>query len=134
MVKVSFFSPKWLATVDWGSWRNWFNVMKLVRFTYVFFLSFFLILSFVFWGPHPWHMEVPRPGLNGRCRCQPTSQPQKRRIQEATSATYTTTHSNAGSSIHRVRLGFEPASSWIIVGFINYWAMTGTPGVHLFWY
>ena len=27
------------------------------------FLFFFFFLSFVFWGPHPQHMEVPRLGV-----------------------------------------------------------------------
>ena len=33
--------------------------------------------------------------------------------------TYTTAHSNARSSIHWVRPGIEPATSWILVGFIS---------------
>ena len=45
---------------------------------------------------------------------------------QAMSATYTTVHSNAGSLTHWVRPGIEPASSWILVGFVNRWAMTGT--------
>jgi len=28
---------------------------------------------------------------------------------------------------HGARPGIEPASSWILVGFINHWAITGTP-------
>ena len=37
------------------------------------------------------------------------------------------THGNAGSLTNGVRLGIEPTSSWILVGFINCWAITGTP-------
>ena len=35
------------------------------------------------------------------------------------SVTYTTAHGNAGSLTHYVRPGIEPASSWILVGFIS---------------
>ena len=45
----------------------------------------------------------------------------------ATSATYTTAQSYAGSLTHWVRPGIEPASSWILLGFVNRWAMKGTP-------
>ena len=43
------------------------------------------------------------------------------------SAAYTTANSNAGSLTHGTRPGIEPASLWILVGFVNHWAMTGTP-------
>ena len=36
-------------------------------------------------------------------------------------------HSNTGSLTYWVRPGIELASSWILVGFINHRAMTGTP-------
>ena len=49
------------------------------------------IFLFVFLGPHPWHMELPRPGVK--------PQPQPHGIQAA-SATYTTAHSNARSLTH----------------------------------
>ena len=55
--------------------------------------------------------------------------PQWCRIQVACAA-YTTALSNAGSLI---RPGIEPASSWMLVGFINHWAMMGTPSF-LFFY
>ena len=34
------------------------------------------------------------------------------------SATYTTTHGNAGYLTHRMRPGIKPTSSWMLVGFI----------------
>ena len=37
---------------------------------------------------------------------------------QAASATYTTAYGNAGSLTHWAGPGFEPASSWILVGFI----------------
>ena len=39
----------------------------------------------------------------------------------------TVAHSNAGSLAHWVSPGIEPASSWILVGFVNCWATKGTP-------
>ena len=36
-------------------------------------------------------------------------------------------HSNAGSLTHWARLGIEPVSSWVLVKFINGWAMMRTP-------
>ena len=45
-------------------------------------------------------------------------QPQQHEIW-AMSVTYTTAHSNARSLTHWVRPGIEPASSWILAGFIT---------------
>ena len=53
-------------------------------------------------------------------------EPQQHRIR-ATSATYTTAHSNAGLLTHWARAGTEPATSWFLVRFVNHCAMTGTP-------
>ena len=49
--------------------------------------------------------------------------PQQHRIQAASSA-YTTAH---GDLIHWARSGIEPATSWMLVRFVNRWAMMGTP-------
>ena len=63
-------------------------------------------------------MEVPRLGVKlellaaGQCHIQQYG------IQ-ATSATYTTTHSNSRYLTHCVMPGIQPASSWILVRFIN---------------
>ena len=43
------------------------------------------------------------------------------------SGTYTTAHGNAGSLTYWVRPGIEPATSWILVVFINCWATKETP-------
>ena len=43
------------------------------------------------------------------------------------SVTYTTAHSNTGSSTHWARPGIEPASSWIRLRFLNHCATMGTP-------
>ena len=48
---------------------------------------------------------------------------------EYPSGTYTTAHGNAGSLSHWARPGIGPATSFFPVGFVNHWAMTGTPAV-----
>ena len=45
-------------------------------------------------------------------------EPQQCRIQAA-SANYTTAHGNTGSTTHWVRPGMEPATSWLVVGFVS---------------
>ena len=57
------------------------------------------------------HMEVP--GLGVKSELQPSA--------------YTTAHSNTGSLTHWARPGIEPATSWLLVGFIKHWAMSETP-------
>ena len=73
-----------------------------------------LLLSFVFLGLHPWHMEVSRLGV----KAEPQPQPQQRWIQAA-SSTYTTAHGNTGSLTHWGRPGIEPATSWFLVGSVS---------------
>ena len=53
---------------------------------------------------------------------------------KATSVTYTTALSNAGSLTHWARPRIKSTTSWFLVGFINYWAMLGTPVAHCFGY
>ena len=94
-------------------------------------LKFYFILFFVFFpflGLLPQHMEVPRPrGWIGAITAGLCPQPQQLGIW-AMSATYTTAHSNAGSLTHWARPGIQPETSWFLVGFVNHWAMMGTPG------
>ena len=78
-------------------------------------LSFFF-LSFVFLGLHLWHVEVPRLRVKS----------------ELKSLAYTIAQDNAGSLTHWARPGMEPSSSWMLVGFVNCWATTGTPTVEHF--
>ena len=75
-------------------------------------------LIFVFLGLHPWHMEVPRLGVQSDCSCWPTPLPQQHEIQ-AKSATYTATHGNTRSLTHWARPGIEPTTSWFLVGFVS---------------
>ena len=59
------------------------NVKPEAIFSFLFF-SFFFFCLFVFFGPHPRHMEVPRLGVE----------------LELSPPAYTTAHSNVGSSTH----------------------------------
>ena len=60
------------------------------------------------------------------CGQWPTPESQQQGIR-ASSSTYTTGHSNAGSSTHWARPGIESETSWFLVGFVNHRATTGTP-------
>ena len=88
--------------------------------SFFFFLSFSLFLSFL---PSFFCLFRSTPKAYGgsqsdwSCSWWPTPQPQQH---------YTTAHGNAWSLTYWVRLGIELASSWILVRFINHWAMTGT--------
>ena len=57
-------------------------------------------------------------GSNQSYSCQPISQPRQRGIWAA-SATYAAAHGKNGFLTHGVRPETEPASSWILVGFIT---------------
>ena len=54
-------------------------------------------------GPHLWHMEVPRLGVEWELQL----------------LAYTTAHGNAGSFTHWVTPGIESTFSWILVKFIT---------------
>ena len=74
-----------------------------------------LIFFFVFLGPHPWHMQVPRLGVESAV--VPSRSPQQYQIW-ASSVTYTTARGNPGSLTHWASPGIEPASSWLSVRFV----------------
>ena len=83
----------------------------------------YLFLSFL--GLNPWHMEVPRLGVE--------SEPQTPAYTTATvmwdwKCVFNLHYSygNAGSLTHWVRSGIKLESSGMIVGFINHWATKGT--------
>ena len=81
-------------------------IRKCIIWThYIFFLSF------VFLGPHLWHMEVLRQDVE----------------TELQLPAYTTAHSNTRSLTHWVRPGIEPTTSWFLVRFIHHWTTTGSP-------
>ena len=77
---------------------------------------FCFVLFFVFLGPHPLHMEVPRLGVQSELQLP----------------AYTTAHSSARSLTHWVRPRIEPTSSWILVRSVNHWAVVGTPNTLFF--
>ena len=104
---------------------SWFTLF----FQFSFFVCLFVCLFLSFLGLHLWHVAFARLGSNQSCSHLPTPEPQQLGIW-ATSAIYTTTHSNARSLTHWARSGIEPASSWILVQIHFHWAMTGTPCFH----
>ena len=86
------------------------------------FLLLFAILFFQF--PH--HMEFPRLGAESELQLPATATATATWIW-ASSVTYTTAHGNTRSLTHWERPGIKPRSSWILVRFVNPWAMEGTP-------
>ena len=105
--------------------------MSILFYLCIYFYSFLSLLFFCFFfgfcpfflGLHPQHMEISRLGVE--LELQPMLQLQQCGIW-AVPATCTTAHGNTGSLIHWARAGIQPASSWILVRFINRWATTGT--------
>ena len=80
-------------------------------------LFFFVFFPF-FLGLHPWHMEVPRLGVESELLLPAyaiaTAVP-----DPAASANYTTAPGNAGSLTHWGRPGIEHATSWFLVRFTS---------------
>ena len=72
-------------------------------------------------------MEVPRLGVDQSYSCQPTPEPQQRRIQ----AQGATAHGNAGSLTQGARPGIEPESLWMLVGFASTEPRWELPGFFL---
>jgi len=83
---------------------------------FFFFFSFF----FFFLGPNPWHMEVPRLGVQSELRL-PAYTTTKTAMRDlcAASATYTTDHGQHRILKNWVRPEIKISSSWILVGFIT---------------
>ena len=98
------------------------------RNSFLFFFSFFLFFFFffVFLGLHSWHMEVPRLGVQSEL--WPLAYPTATAIWDLSHICgLHHSYGNTGSLTHLVRPGIKPTSSWILVGFVNLWAMMGTP-------
>ena len=68
---------------------------------YVNYTSTSFFVLFYFLGPHPWHMEAPRLGIEW----------------ELTAACLYHSHSHTRSLTQWARPGVEHTSSWILVGF-----------------
>ena len=84
-----------------------------------FFFFKFIFIFMLFGGYTCGIWKFPGQESNWSCSCQPTPQPQQRGIQ-TTSAAYTAAHGNTGSLTHRARSGIEPASPWVLAGFVNH--------------
>ena len=124
-VQFKTISPALVNDVNYDlQWRNVsiYNQQMITftstrRTTYIFFF-----FCFCFLGPHPGHMEIPRLGVQSELQLSDyVPQPQQCQIW-AVSATCTTAHSNSRSLTHWAKPGIEPASSWILVRFVNHWA------------
>uniref|UniRef100_A0A287B0R0 von Willebrand factor A domain-containing protein 8 n=1 Tax=Sus scrofa TaxID=9823 RepID=A0A287B0R0_PIG len=91
------------ATVIGMKKSSFFSFFLSCLFSFLpsFFLYFFS--SFFLLGLHPWHMEVPRLGVE----------------LDLQLPACTTAHSNAGSLTHWVRPGMEAVSSWMLVRFVS---------------
>ena len=79
-------------------------------------------LFFLFLEPHtlqefPWHVEVPRVGVELELQLPAYTTATATLDLSHICDLWSTGHSNAGSLTHRARPGIEPVSSWILVGF-----------------
>ena len=84
------------------------------------FILFIYLFCFFWWGAHLLHMEVPRLGV--KLELQLTAYTKATETQDwsqATSATYTTVHSNTRSLTHWARPRVEPTSSWMQVRLVT---------------
>ena len=63
---------------------------------------------------HPWHMEVPRLGIESELQLQAYASATALWDLSHICNLYTTAQGNAGSLTHGVRPGIEPTSSWIM--------------------
>ena len=93
-----------------------------------FFVLFCLFVCLLFWflGPQVQHMEVPR--LEVKSELQLLAYATATSKQDP-SCVCNLHHSSQQCPIlnHRTGPRIKAASSWILVGFITHWAVTGTP-------
>ena len=82
-------------TIPWILWLPLYLLLHVLGAPPPFFLSFL--------GLYPWHMEVPKLGVELELQL-PAS---------------TTAHNNAESLTHWARPRIEPSSSWILVRFVT---------------
>ena len=98
-LEISFFEIEW---IEINLNFHIFNVKHNVKKSEIIWEEKTSIFFFFLW----------------RYSCQPTPEPQQYSIW-ATSATYTTGHSSAGSLTHWARPGIKPATPWFLVGFAS---------------
>ena len=91
-----------------------FGVSVVQSILFVCFVCLFLL----YLGLHPHHGIWKLLGYGYRAAAASLHHGHSNRIQ-ATSVTYSTAHSNAGSSTQWVRPGIESASSWILFRFVR---------------
>ena len=86
------------------------------------------LFFFCFLGPHLWHTEVPRLGVESELQLLAytiaTAMQDPSHICELHHSTIA--HGNTGSLTHWARPGIEPTFSWIQVKFVTHRATTGT--------
>ena len=92
-----------------GSLSQWATREHLKFFSFVLFFPF---------KAAPTAYGSSRLGVESVLQLRPTPQPQQQGTQ-ALSAAYTTAHGNTRYLTHWARPRIEPASSWILVGFIS---------------
>ena len=119
---INLFFPSILVlilTVHFDKFPN-----QNLRYVYFSFHSFL--------GPHMWHMEVPRTGLESELQLPAYTIDQQLGIQ-ATSATNTSLPpipqltATPDPSPTEQGPGIKPASSWILARFLTHGVTTGTP-------
>ena len=103
--------------MEWFEFSLWF-ILNEVDFLSVFYFILFLFYFTLFFLPL-WAV----PTAHGSSQA-------KGGISAAAAASQCHSHSNTGPLTHWVRPGIEPASSWILVRFVNCWATKGTPRVY----
>ena len=123
----------WTAYWHWQLCQWWYKNLFLRRQRRInpfLFFSFFCFL--VFLGLHAWHMACGGSQARGQIRAVASSLSHSHSNLgsiQALSVTYITAQVNTTRFLtHRARPRIEPSSSWILVGFVNHWAMTWTPG------
>ena len=112
-------TPQLMAMLDpWPTERSRDRTCSLMDTRWIRFYCATTGTPFYFvFRAQPWHMEVPGLGVESKLQLPAYS---------TATAAYTTASSNARSLTHQARLGIKPASSWILIGFLNHWATTGT--------
>ena len=104
----------------------WSNLLVKSWWGYLVIFEFWIFLFFCFLGPHLKHMEVLRLGVKSELQLLVYTTATETAGSEPY-ATYTAAPGNAGSVTHWARPGIKPESSWMLVGFVTRWAITGTP-------
>ena len=114
--EIFFFISMWSIIKKGLGWKCEMSCQRKVPVTKFFVFCFFALF---FLGPYLRHMELPRLGVELEIQLLAYNNSHSNCEIQAASVTYTIAHSYAGSPTHWARPGIEPASSWILVGFIS---------------